>query len=50
MVGSVVAEQCEDPQDNKENVDFSSWLVDRDISALDFKKWINDRYRTLSLF
>ena len=41
--------QCDEPQDPMENVDFSSWLVDRDISSLDFKKWINDRHHSYSV-
>ena len=31
------------PQTSTENVEFSSWLSDRDLSEFEFKKWINDR-------
>jgi hypothetical protein len=41
--------QSEDPQNSNENVDFSSWLVDREISPLDFNKWIHDRQSFLSI-
>ena len=40
---SVTLVQSEVGQKSSENVEFSSWLSDRELSEVDFKKWINDR-------